>query len=345
MQMKTKVLLLLICMSLTYQKGFCAVFSSLTKSGTTAAQFLKIQVGSRAIGMGSAYVALANDASSVYWNPAGLTNIKQKGAVSFIHTNWLADTDFNVAIAALRVGTFGVLGLSFTSLSMPDMKVRTEFEPEGTGEYFSAMDLALGLSYARSLTDRFSLGFTGKYIRQQIWHMTASAIAFDIGILFKTDFKWLTLGMSISNFGPKMHYTGKDAFVNYDFTPDQWGDNENIFANLQTDEWNLPLLFRFGVAIEILKQDINRLSAGIEARHPNDNTENLSFGLEYGFKERFFLRGGYQALLEDESEKGLTLGIGLVYYLTRSAPFHFDYAYADWGRLTNTHRFSVEIHF
>jgi hypothetical protein len=295
--------------------------------------------------MGGAYVALVKDASSVYWNPAGLSRIRPSGAVSFVHTEWLADTDFDVVVAVLRAGNFGVLGLSFTSLSMPDMKVRSEFEPEGTGEFFNAMDMALTLSYARSLTDRFSLGFSAKYIRQEIWHMTASAIAFDIGILFKTDFDWLVLGMSISNFGPKMQYAGKDVFINYNFTPDQWGDNENIFANLQTDKWDLPLLFRFGLAIEILDQNINQLTFGIEARHPNDNTENLNLGLEYGFKRRIFLRSGYQALFEDESEKGLTFGIGLVYYLTQSIPFFLDYAYADWGRLNNVHRFSLELHF
>lgn len=325
--------------------GSSGIFGGLTKSGTTAGQFLKIQVGARAIGMGGAYAALAKDATAIYWNPAGLTYIEPHGAANFVHSDWLADMNFDFASAVIRAGNFGVLGLSFTSLSMPDMKVRTEFEPEGTGEYFSAMDLALGLSYARSLTNRFSMGFTAKYIREQIWHMTAATIAFDIGILFRTDFDWLTLGISVSNFGPKLKYTGKDNFINYDFNPDQYGDNENIFANLQTDEWDLPLLFRFGLAMELIKRDMNQVTATVEARHPNDNTENVSFGLEYGFRERFFLRGGYQALFEDESERGLTLGTGFVYYLSATTPLFLDYAYADWGRLVNVHRFSIEMHF
>ena len=97
--------------------------------------------------------------------------------------------------------------------------------------------------------------------------------------------------------------------------------------------------------MEIVKSDMNQLNASIEARHPNDNTENISFGMEYGFRHRFFLRGGYQALYEDESEKGLTFGTGFVFYLSTTVPLHLDYAYADWGRLNNVHRFSVEIHF
>ena len=173
----------------------------------------------------------------------------------------------------------------------------------------------------------------------------ASAIAFDMGILFRTDYDWLTLGLSISNFGPKMQYTGKDVFINYDFTPDEWGDNENIFANLQTDYWDLPLMFRFGLAANILNNKINQLVCAVEARHPNDNTESLSFGIEYGSKHRFFLRTGYQSIFEQDSEKGLTAGVGFVYYLSPNLPLHLDYAYADWGRLTNVHRFSIEFQF
>lgn len=325
--------------------AFGSVFGGLTKSGTTAAQFLKIAVGARAIGMGGAFAAVANDVSAIYWNPAGIARLGPRGGACFMHTNWLAGTNFDFAAAAVQIAGFGALGFHYTALSMPDMKVRTEFEPEGTGEYFSAIDMALGVSYARELTDRFGVGFNAKYIRQQIWHMSASAIAFDLGFLYRTDFPWLTMGISISNFGPKMQYTGKDAFVNYDFNPEEWGDNENIFANLQTDRWDLPLLFRFGLAAQALKTELQSLILSVEARHPNDNTENLSFGMEYGFRDRFFLRAGYQSLFEDESERGLTFGAGFLYYLSRQVTLHFDYAYEDWGRLTHVNRFSVELRF
>jgi len=337
------ILIILICISMFQQNS--AVADDITKSGTAAAQFLKIPVGARAVGMGGAYVALTGDATSMYWNPAGLPLINNSGTVVFAYNRWLADTQFNYVAAAVRMGNLGVLGLSFTALSMADMEVRTEFEPEGTGEYFSAMDLALGVSYARSITDRFRLGFTMKYVRQQIWHMSASSMAFDMGIQFQTDFKWLTLGMCVSNFGPKLQYTGKDVFINYDFDPDQWGDNENIFANLQTDKWDLPLLFRFGLAMNIMDNEWNQLTGVVEARHPNDNEESLNMGLEYGFRQRFFLRTGYQTLFESKSERGLTLGVGIVYYLSENLPLRFDYSFASWRRLMNVHRITAEIGF
>jgi hypothetical protein len=321
------------------------IFGGLTKTGTTAAQFLKIQVGARAIGMGGAFAALGNDAACIYWNPSGLVHIEHNGSIAFVHTNWLADTQFNFAAAAIHAGNIGTFGISFTALSMPDMKVRTEFEPEGTGEYFSTIDLAMGISYARRLTELFSIGFTAKYIYQKIWHMTASTVAFDVGLLFRTDFDWLILGISMSNFGPKLQYRGKDIFVNYDYSKEEYGDNENIFANLQTDKWDLPLLFRFALGIELLKQDINQVLLTVEARHPNDNTESLSLGAEYGFMKRFFLRAGYQAFFEQDSEKGITAGAGFIYYISKSVLLKLDYAFADWGILTDVHHFSIGIDF
>ncbi len=343
--MKRIIVLLIFLIGTRFSVVYADGSGGLAKSGTTAGQFLKIPVGGRAIGMGGAYVAVANDVTSLYWNPAGLAHLDHPAAVNFSHTRWLAGTNFDFAAVGINTGMWGSFGLSYTALSMPDMLVRTEFEPEGTGEYFSAMDVAMGISYARSITDRFSIGFTAKYVRQQIWHMVASATAFDLGILFRTDYEPLILGMSISNFGPKMHYTGKDVFINYDFNPNEYGDNSNIFANLQTDKWSLPLLFRFGLAWEILNKDMNQLTASMEARHPNDNTESISFGAEYGFRHWVFFRAGYQSLFESNSEKGLTLGLGLIYYLSPALPLHFDYAYADWGRLLSVHRFSFEIAF
>ena len=320
------------------------MFGKLTKSGTTAGQFLKVPVGSRAIGLGGAYVAVANDISAIYWNPAGLVFAGKNGSASFVHTNWLAETNFDFTAVAFH-SPIGTLGLSFTFLSMDDMIVRTEDEPDGTGEFFSAGDMSIGLSYAKRLTDRFSVGVNAKYVRQQIWHMIASTIAMDVGILFKTDFDWLTLGVSVSNFGPKMQYSGKDIFINYDFTPNEYGDNQYIFANLQTDKWDLPLMFRFGLAIDVLNTEMNQITAAIEARHPNDNTESICLGAEYGFRKRFFLRAGYQSLFEEESEKGLSAGVGFLYRLSSQMPLMLDYAYADWGRLTSVHRFSLELQF
>ncbi|MCI0495009.1 PorV/PorQ family protein, partial [candidate division KSB1 bacterium] len=182
---------------------------AVTKVGTTAAQFLKIGVGARAIAMGGAFVAVANDVTGLYWNPAGIARMPRSEAI-LLHTGWLADINFDYAGIAINMGRFGTIGASITSVSMGDMKVRTELQPEGTGEFFAAGDIAGSLAYARNLTDKFSIGFNAKYVHQRIWHTASSGFAIDVGTLFTTQFKDMKIGMSISNFGTNMKLSGRD---------------------------------------------------------------------------------------------------------------------------------------
>src|SRR5258707_5672695 len=143
--------------------------TGVSKSGTSAATFLEIPVGAQAVAMGGAFISRAADATALYWNAAGIASLRQNQVI-VSHTNWIADTKFDFAGLVLPLHELGTIRLSITSLSMEDMAVRTVELPEGTGEFFSAGDLAAGISYARSLTDRFSVGFTAKYIPQSNSH-------------------------------------------------------------------------------------------------------------------------------------------------------------------------------
>jgi hypothetical protein len=335
------LLLILLSVPVTADAQFR---SKITKVGTTTAQFLKIEVGARAIGMGGAFVAVANDATSLYWNPAGIA-LSTSNEVHLMHANWLAGTNFDFAAIVLPLGTFGSLGVSITSLSVPEMEVRTVFYPEGTGQRFGAGDLSASVSFARMLTDRFAIGFSGKYIRQHIWDMSASSVALDFGTLFHTGFRGMTLGMSISNFGNKMRYEGKNIRIFYDFNPGEFGDNDKLPAYLETDRWSLPLLFRVGIAMPVVDGRTNKLMLAVDAMHPNDDTENLNLGAEYAFNNLVFLRAGFKAVGRRDSEEGLTFGAGLRTALPGATRLHVDYAWADWGRLNSVHRFSLAILF
>ncbi|MDZ7260894.1 MAG: PorV/PorQ family protein [candidate division KSB1 bacterium] len=317
---------------------------NVSKVGITAAPFLEIGVGSRAIGMGGAFVATANDASALYWNPAGIATMRT-GEVILMHAKWLADMPFDFAGVVIPLGSFGAIGAMITTLNSGDMKVRTIEQPEGTGELFSTNDLAIGLSYARSLTDRFSIGFNVKFINQRIWHESATGFAIDFGTLFVTGFKGLRIGAALSNFGTDMRMQGKDIQVFHDLDPTILGNNERIPAYLKTDSWPLPINFQFGLATEFWKTANNRLTLAIDALHPYDNTESLNIGGEYAFREMLFFRAGYQDLFLKEGEQSFTLGAGLANRLVGTVNVQFDYAYTDFGRLENTQRFSLTISF
>lgn len=318
--------------------------SNVSNVATTAAPFLEIGVGARAIAMGGAFVATANDASALYWNPAGVGRLTRP-EILFVHTDWIAGVNFDFAGAILPLGRIGTLGASLTSLSMKDMMVRTIEQPEGTGEFFHIGDMALMLTYGFKLTERFAMGFNAKYIYQKIWEETAQGFAVDIGSIFTTGLHGMRIGAALTNFGTDLQMTGKNLLVYHDIDPYHLGNNDRIFAQLQTDKWPLPLNFQAGVAMELFQTPTHRLTTAVEAMHPINNTESMNLGFEYGFKELFFLRGGYRNLFLRDGEEGPTFGAGFSHRFPGGFQINIDYAYADFGRLENAQRFSLGLRF
>lgn len=315
-----------------------------TKVGSTAAPFLNIAVGPRAIALGGAFVATANDVTSLYWNPAGASRSQSNEAV-FAHSKWFADINYNWAGVMLNLDGGGTVGLSLNYLDYGKMEVTTLKEPTGTGEFFNPSDLVLGLTYSYNLTDRFSARGTVKYIQQKIWNTTASAIAFDMGTLFISDIYGLRIGATITNFGSDLQLDGKDLYIQHDIDRHIYGNNDQILAKLKTDPFPLPLTFRVGVAMDIVNESMHRLTIGVDALHPTDNSESLNLGCEYVFNENIALRGGYKNLFLDNTEEGLTLGFGLKYEFAPNLGISVDYAYQEFGKLNNTQHFSVGIRF
>lgn len=317
----------------------------IAKTGTTSGKFLSIDVGARSVAMGGAFVAVANDASAMFWNPAGIATLSQP-EVFVSYTKWLADINYNYSGFVLPFKNWGTIGLNASFLSMEAMERTTIDEPNGTGEFFDAGSLAFGLCYAKALTDRFAIGFNGKYIRESIYHSRAQGVALDIGTLFTTPLYDMKLGMSISNFGTKMRMTGDDMLVQHDIDPLIAGNNGNIGADLRTDAFDLPLLLRIGVSLDLFQgMEDNHLILSIDALHPNDNKECLNLGCEYMFRNQLFLRAGYKSLFSPYSQQGLTLGGGIRLGISSGRKLALDYAYQDFGILTNVQRFSIGFTF
>jgi len=212
--------------------------------------------------------------------------------------------------------------------------------PEGTGDLFTVQDLAIGLFYAKALTDKFNIGGTIKYINSTIWNTSASAFAVDVGLTYKTPFDPVTLGMSISNFGSEMKMTGTDLAVRFDPDLTVGGNNDGVPAFQNTRSWDLPVLFRFGLAYDFIQYDQHSLLLLGDVLYPSSQTNYINSGIEYGFMNKFFLRGGYRQLLLDNAEGGLTFGAGINVY-----NIIVDYAYSDRGILNNVQYFSVGVKF
>ena len=318
--------------------------SSVSNVGTTMGTFLNIGIGSRANAMGGAFTAVANDASALYWNPAGITQCEHP-ELTLNHIDWFLDIyhEFEGVVIPADQHSFGA---SLIYVGVPDQKVRTIEEPEGTGDYYNASDLMIGVSYAFRFTDQFAMGFTGKFIREAIYYCSGTAGAIDFGVLYHPSFlDWLSMGMQIANFGSTLQLSGRDIDRKIDDDPKHYSNN-HLPASLNTQSYSLPLIFRFGLAVHSINTRDNRLVTAIDLIHPSDNTESMNLGTEYVFRDIISLRAGYHSLLEKDYEitGGLTLGFGLQIYI-QNFVIVLDYAYRDFGILDKVDRFSCSFRF
>jgi hypothetical protein len=292
--------------------------------------------------MGGAFTALSDDINAIYWNPAGLSRIAG-GEATFTHAEWLAEIQYDFAAFSLNVANIGAFGLHVISLRTPEENVRTIAAPEGTGQVWNASSIAIAASFAKSLTDRFAIGFTGKFIQESIFNETARGAAFDLGVIYQTPFPNLSLGASISNFGTKMRLDGRDIFFNDDPLPEQ-GSVDQVPSKYRTEAYEIPLTLRFGLAWKVMQNENMTVVAAADGSHPNDNTEFVNSGVEVGLRNILFLRGGYKALFMDNSEQGLTLGAGLRYDAV-GTNIKLDFGWADYGRLESVQFVSFSIRY
>jgi len=311
-----------------------------SKVGTAGAQFLKIGLGARYIGLGEASAAVVDDGYSMYWNPAGMSKV-DRTEFAFTNVDWISDVSLNYASLTRPMSFGGAIGFSMTVLDIADIEETTVFEREGTGETFDATSYTIGVGYGRYFTDRFAFGFAMKYVSERISEASASGIAFDFGTQFETGFSGLRMGMNIANLGPGLELSGSDLVFRYEPDPDNESvDQEN--AELVTESYELPLTFRFGLAYDLVNQNNSIWTITAEAKHPNDNSQQYALGSEYIWNDLVALRGGYKF---EYAEEGLTLGGGLNLSPTKGTNLAVDYAWSDFGRLQSVHRFSFGIKF
>jgi len=284
------------------------------KVGTFGAQFLEIGTTARATGMGSAFTAVADDASAVYWNPAGLVEVRGN-EVLLSQVEWPADTNLSSAIMAFNPHIMpGTFALSMRSLWLDPMLVRTAYEPEGNGQTFDAGSTAFGLTYSRFFTDKFSAGITTSYIHMGLAEEAVNTVSFDFGIMYRIGIRDLKLGMVIQNYGGKINFDELEA--------------------------KMPIDFKVGASFNVFKSDHQKLLFAAEFQHPSDNAERTNFGLEYGMREQFFGRVGYNSGYDADA---LSFGFGTAISTGATSKVMVDYSAVDMQDLDWVHRVSVSF--
>jgi len=307
--------------------------------GTSGAQFLKMDVDARVVGLGGANAAVTEGAMSLYYNPAGIAGM-EKNSIAFSYTDWIADIKYNYFAYTRPVALFGNVGVHVAVLTMDDMERTTIEEPEGTGEMFGANSWVVGISNAYQLTDRFSFGLTAKYLREKISELSSGSIAFDFGTIYYTGFESLRIAMTTRNFGSDTRFKGTELETTLDHDDDPL--TLPVEVTLNTESHPLPLSFRVGIAYDFELGEQSMLLAALDGYNTRDRGQQGSVGFEYSWRDQLALRAGYKVRTDEE---GIALGGGYNFEIRGFGTMGINYAWADLGRLENAHRFSLVMSF
>lgn len=314
------------------------------RKGTTGAEQLLIPVGARGIATGGAFVSNLVGLESIYFNPAGLDRSSGSEAI-FSYMNYIADVNVSYFGAGTSLGDFGAVGLTFKSLDFGDIPVTTADFPDGTGRTYSPTFITLGLTYSKIITDRISVGANFKLINETIENTSATGVAIDFGVQYKFD-KNISIGAALKNIGPNMRYSGAELQQTTEIGGSFPGSPNGTFE-IVAEEFQIPSYFDLSASYNFDIDEQNNLLLGSTFTANNSLEDNLKFGLEYGFMQMFFVRGGYNLPLgSEESIYGFSAGAGVDYKVGAGIGITFDYAYRDVKDFpTSNHIFTVKLAF
>jgi long-subunit fatty acid transport protein len=326
--MKTRFALLFLVMLLLVPTIAQAQFA---KVGTSGAQFLKIDSWARTTGMADACIAVVDDATACFWNPAAIARVQQR-SLALGTVDYIDDIRQTSVAYVQNFGGLGHWGGFLCLLTMGDMPVTTPEMPTGTGRTFTFQALAGGLSFAKMLTDKFSLGLDLKLVREDYDLHAAQTWSADVGTFYNTGWKSLRLGMSFQNFGPELKPSG--SFFD-------WENGEQADTASDYTSYSMPMVFRIGLAMDPINTSLQKLTLAVDGVHPNDNVECLNLGAEYTLRDLVVLRAGYKLNYDEE---GFAAGAGFRMPVGPTR-LSLDYAFADFGQLPDVHRVSTGLVF
>lgn len=293
------------------------------KAGSVGFRFLNLGADARSTGMGRAYTALVDDALAVFSNPGGLGMVENI-SISFTHSEYLVETKYESFAAAMAVEGIGTFGLGITFLDYGGIK-ETDFGVAGgfTGNTLDPSDLAIGVSFARMLSDKFSMGVTVKYFQEDLDFdgIKASGVAFDVGTVFDTGYRGIKIGAAMTNFGPDVGFSGDGGFESDQDIP-------------------LPQTFRIGVSMDSRSFNENEnlvVTGSVDLLKNADTVQRLPVGVEVMVSKMLMLRGGY---VFGYSEGSYSFGVGV-----HVSKFRIDYSLSKLENFgtSDIQRFSIGI--
>lgn len=308
------------------------------KLAQTGMKFLNVGAGGQQTAMGEAVTSLEGSSVSMFYNPAGMARLSSLYDINLGQTRWIADINHNFASVAISPaqGDYGVFGFTLQFVDYGDLQETMRASNE-QGFYdlgtFRPTASAIGIGYARALSDRFSVGGNVKFVTQNLGDAATSidalgdplkskstkeVLVFDIGMLYRTGFKSLNFGVAVRNFSQEVRY--------------------------EREGFQLPLIFKIGLSMNALDltdmdRQMHSLILSVDATHPRDYPEQVNVGAEYLFMQILAVRGGY---MSNNDEHGLTYGVGLQKTLG-DIRLAVDYSYTPFGIFKEVSRISFDL--
>ena len=279
-----------------------------TRLGTGGASEMRLMVGARTVGMFGANSGLVSGAEALFYNPAGLAAAERPTEVMFSYARYIADMNLNYIAIAQKMGGFGSLGFSAKVLSIGDIIRTTEDAPDGTGDVFKPTFATLGLSYAKSVTDRVNFGGTVAYTNESVLQTKSSGVSFDFGFQYDTGYHGLKIGGAMKNFGASQEFSGSDFETNQQI-PEDDPQAANRTLALSSAAYELPAQFAGGASWPAL-QGINTLMFHAIYQSNSFGVDELRLGGEYEWKKMFAVRLGYRYTSDSDDLWGFTYGAG-----------------------------------
>lgn len=326
-----------------------SAFAGEEKRGEAGFMFLKVPMGARETALGTTGLTHSSGAAAMYWNPANVSLIDGP-SFSFSYLNHFAGISTNYAALAFPMSDVGVFGVSLNYMSYGDITRTTVDNPEGGVGTYAPYELAFGFTYSKQITDRVSGGMTVKFIDSKIDLVEATAVAFDFGFTYNTDFRGLKLAFAATNLGGQSRYEG-DGLLRTITVNNASG--QTAFLRYGSEPFELPASVAFGATMDVWRDEQNSITGTLEQNINSFQVSRTNFGAEYGFQNMFFVRGGFTSALKKDrdyktgsaSQAGMTFGAGINYKFNDQLGASVDYGFLDMGALGATHRFSVGVNF
>lgn len=314
------------------------------RKGTNGAEELLIPVGARGIATGGAFIANLTGLESLYYNPAGLDVVPRTEAM-FSYISYLADINISYFAIGASLGDIGSVAFELKSFDFGDIPITTVQNPDGTGQNYSPTFITIGLVYSKVLTDRISIGTNFKFLTETIQNTSATGFAVDAGVQYRFT-ETLMIGAAVKNIGTNMQFSGENLVDRANIPGSVIGSTQGTYQ-IVSETFIIPSYFELSATYLFNFNEQNNLALATSFLANNQSEDLLNVGLEYGFSNTFFARGGYNYLLENSSNAvfGFAVGAG-INYNAGDLSIIFDYAYRDVQDFpTANHIFTVKLGF